>query len=209
MEACPTPETVSPSHIARNGRERSGYPAIAEKRRGTMKRNGDRRIEVEDERGEEMKTEMPFNANAVRSLGQNGSVLVMDDEFSVRTFIFHMLKVSGYSAFLARTGDEALEYYIKAKQCGYPFDAVILDVHIPNGMGGKEVIKKLSEVDPGVKAVVMTGNSADPVLKNCSDYGFIEALPKPFTIHALITVLRRIISSAAGASQPSEQRIVL
>ncbi len=174
-----------------------------------MKRNGDRRIEAEDARGEEMKSEMPFKAATVHHLGENGSILVMDDEFSVRTFIYHMLKISGYNAFLARTGDEALEYYIKAKQCGYPFDAVILDVHIPNGMGGKEAIKKLSEVDPGVKAIVMTGDSADPVLKNCGDYGFVEALPKPFTINALIKALRRIIPSAAGASQPSGQRIAL
>ena len=172
-----------------------------------MKRNGDR--DIEQPCDEEGAAEMPLKVDTVGSLGRNGSVLVMDDEFTVRTFIFHMLKVSGYRAFLARTGEEALECYTKAKQCGYPFDAVILDVHIPNGMGGKEVIRKLSVVDHEVKAIVMTGDSADPVLKNCSEYGFIEALPKPFTINALLKALRRIIPSPAGAFQPSEQRIVL
>lgn len=172
-----------------------------------MNHNADKLIESGSD--EEMVTAMLSMAKKVSPLSRKGSILVLDDEFTVRNFIFHMLKVSGYRVFLTKNGDEAVEYYTKAKKCGYPFDAAILDVHIPNGMGGKEVVRKLRDVDPEVKAVVMSGDSTEPALLNCKEYGFIAALPKPFTLGELIHVMHRVIASVKSAFRPAEHRVAL
>ena len=162
---------------------------------------------IENNSDEEMVTEMMSKAKKVRSLSHKGSILVMDDEFTIRNFMFHMLKVSGYRVFLTRNGDEAVEYYTKAKKCGYPFDAAILDVNIPNGMGGKDAVKKLRDVDPEVKAIVMSGDSTDPALLNYKAYGFIEALPKPFTLGELTHVLHRAITSVKNVFRSAEHKV--
>ncbi len=57
-------------------------------------------------------------------------------------------------------------------EISHPFNAVILDLTVPGGMGGKESIKKLSEIDPNVKAIVSSGYSNDPVMANFREYGF-------------------------------------
>ena len=68
----------------------------------------------------------------------------------------------GYEVALASDGDEAVSLFRKAKKAGEPFDAVILDLTIPGGMGGRETIKKLKKIDPKVKAVVASGYSNNP-----------------------------------------------
>jgi DNA-binding NarL/FixJ family response regulator len=56
---------------------------------------------------------------------------------------------------------------------------------IPGGMGGKETIRRLREIDPDVKGIVASGYSNDPVVANFRDYGFCGSLPKPYGIPAI------------------------
>ncbi len=117
-------------------------------------------------------------------MGQNARtswILVMDDEEFIRTVIRFTLEQAGYKVYLAENGDEAIGCYEEARKCGYPFDAVIMDLYVPNGKGGKEAIKKLLEIDPRVKAIAMSGSVSDPVITDCRQYGFKRALKKPFT----------------------------
>ena len=86
----------------------------------------------------------------------------MDDEASLRKMLGRMLKNLGYESEFAKDGAEAIEMYKAAKKSGKPYDAVILDLTIPGGMGGKEAIEKLLEIDPEVKAIVSSGYSNDP-----------------------------------------------
>ncbi len=71
---------------------------------------------------------------------------------------------------------------------------VILDLTYQFGMGGKEAIKKLLEIDPDVKGIVSTGYSNDPVVTSHRDYGFCGALTKPYTLDELSKALREAIS---------------
>ncbi len=107
-------------------------------------------------------------------------ILVMDDEESLRFCTKKILEFFGHNVECFQDGAETIEAYNKAKETGEPFDAVILDLTIQGGMGGKETIQKLLEIDPEVKAIVASGYSNDPVLENCQDYGFCEALAKPY-----------------------------
>lgn len=95
-----------------------------------------------------------------------GRILVMDDEARVRGVVGRMLKKMGYDPVLAQDGTEALELYSQARNSGQPFAAVILDLTIPGGMGGKEVIHQLLAQNPEVKALVSSGYADDAVMAN-------------------------------------------
>ena len=122
-----------------------------------------------------------------------GKILVMDDEESVRKVVGEMLVFLGYEVEFAKEGIEAIELYKKAKAQGQPFDAIIMDLTIPIGMGGKETINKLLEIDPTVKAIVSSGYSTDPVMTEFTKYGFKGFIIKPFKIKELGEVLYRVI----------------
>ncbi|MEE8329085.1 MAG: PAS domain S-box protein [Thermodesulfovibrionia bacterium] len=107
-----------------------------------------------------------------------GKILLMDDDEAIRDSLGLILKSAGYKVEYAKDGDEAIKLYKKAMEISQPFNAVILDLTVPGGMGGKESIKKLSEIDPNVKAIVSSGYSNDPVMANFREYGFSDVYNK-------------------------------
>ncbi|RLB90540.1 MAG: hypothetical protein DRH50_12220 [Deltaproteobacteria bacterium] len=129
-----------------------------------------------------------------RPLVGKGRILVMDDEEIVRRVSGEMLKSFGYEVEFARDGTEAIEVYKNAKESGNAFDAVIMDLTIPGGMGGKEAIKKLLELDPDVKAIVSSGYSNDPVMADFRKYGFRAVVAKPYEIKELGEVIHKTIT---------------
>jgi len=124
-----------------------------------------------------------------------GRILVMDDEEVVRKVAGRMLKFLGYDPYFARDGNEAVKIFKNNKESGCDFKAVILDLTIPGGTGGREVVKKLLEIDPEVKAVVSSGYSNDPIISNYNKYGFSNYLSKPYKIEELENVLKGIMDN--------------
>jgi CheY-like chemotaxis protein len=129
----------------------------------------------------------------VRLIKGQGRILVMDDEASLRKMVGRVLEKLGYEPEFAEDGAEAIDKYKGAIESGKPYDAVILDLTIPGGMGGKEAIEKLLEIDPAVKAIVSSGYSDDPVLANFEEYGFKGMMPKPFESMFLSMVLHDVL----------------
>lgn len=127
-----------------------------------------------------------------------GRILFMDDEESVRSVADAMLKVAGYTTAFARNGREAIARYEEANKSGQPFDAVILDLTIPGGMGGEETVSILRQIDPRVKAIVMSGYSESPVMANYRKYGFVDMMTKPFEISELSRKLHSALKGVAG-----------
>ncbi|NQT83166.1 MEDS domain-containing protein [bacterium] len=127
-------------------------------------------------------------------IGQ-GRVLVMDDEEAVGQLAHDILTRCGYEVELAMDGAEAIELYREAKESGQPFDAVILDLTVPGGMGGKEAIQKLLEIDHEVRAIVSSGYSTDPIMADFTDHGFRAVVAKPYQIHELARAVHRVISA--------------
>jgi PAS domain S-box-containing protein len=125
-----------------------------------------------------------------------GNILVMDDEEMIRSVVGDILKTAGYSVSFAKDGQEMLDLYAAAQTTGAPFDAVIMDLTIPGGMGGKEAIGKLLEKYPLAKAIVSSGYSNDPVMADYSHYGFAAAVSKPFRIEELYACLKNILSGS-------------
>ena len=123
-----------------------------------------------------------------------GHILVMDDEEIIRSVVGDILKAVGYSVSFARDGQEMLDTYAAAENNGAPFDAVIMDLTIPGGMGGKEAIGRLLERYPLAKAIVSSGYSTDPVMANFAHYGFLAAVSKPYRIEELCQCLKETLS---------------
>jgi PAS domain S-box-containing protein len=123
----------------------------------------------------------------------SGCILVMDDEDFIRELVARMLPQMGYEVALAKDGQQALALYREAIEAGRPFDAVILDLTIPGGMGGKETLRQLADVDPHVRAIVSSGYSNDPVMANHTNHGFRAAVKKPYLVQEMSRVLHNVI----------------
>ncbi|MHB8789721.1 MAG: two-component system sensor histidine kinase NtrB [Desulfobulbaceae bacterium] len=123
-------------------------------------------------------------------------ILFMDDEEMLRNVTQSMLESLGYEVETACNGEEAIELYTTAKEAGLPFGAVILDLTIKGGLGGKETIKRLRELDPDIRAIVASGYSNDPVMADFSKHGFLDALNKPYQLQDLEKSLE-VIGDAA------------
>src|SRR5512137_205134 len=118
-----------------------------------------------------------------------GKVLFMDDEEIILEMTRDVLKFLGYDVMFAKDGLAAIDLYKKEKAAGVSFDVVILDLYIPSGLGGKETIKELQKLDPDVKAIVSSGFTDDPAVRDFSGYGFYEKLTKPYNIYDLKNIL--------------------
>ena len=122
-----------------------------------------------------------------------GRVLVMDDDDLIREMAEVALRLLGYEAMLCGEGEEALRLYREAKLAGTPFAAVIMDLTIPGGMGGKETVARLLELDPAARVIVSSGYSNDPIVAHFADYGFCGTVNKPYSIEQLGQTLREAI----------------
>ena len=75
---------------------------------------------------------------------------------------------------------------------------VIMDLTIPGGIGGKEAVRKLLEIDPGARVIVSSGYSDGPVMSNFSEYGFRVIVIKPYTIDEMSRTLREVMEWKKG-----------
>jgi PAS domain S-box-containing protein len=123
-----------------------------------------------------------------------GRILLIDDDEAVRRSAEEILNRLGYDAECVKDGKEGVRLYLKAKESGRPFGAVIMDLTIPGGMGGKEAIKRLKEKDPGARVIVSSGYSDDPVLQGYSEYGFSGVVAKPYGMDDLAEVIHSVLS---------------
>lgn len=118
----------------------------------------------------------------------------MDDDETIRNIAGAILHTIGYHTVFALNGEEAISLYEKARESGRPFDAVIMDLTIPGGMGGKEAVRKLLELDPAAKVIVSSGYSSDPIMAEFDKYGFKGVVAKPYTIRKLAETLHVVIT---------------
>jgi signal transduction histidine kinase/CheY-like chemotaxis protein len=122
-----------------------------------------------------------------------GRILVMDDEKMIVKLTSLILNRLGYEAEFAADGLEAIQMYKAALETDRPFDAVILDLTVRGGMGGKETIRNLINLDPDVKGIVSSGYSDDPVMEDYQKYGFKGVVVKPFSIYELSESLNHVL----------------
>ncbi|UPU37131.1 ATP-binding protein [Geomonas paludis] len=117
------------------------------------------------------------------------AVLVMDDDEMIREVAEGTLSEQGYRVTVCGTGQEAVELYHQALDSGAPFLAVVLDLTVPGGMGGKEAAQKILARDPAARLIVSSGYSDDVVMQDFRAYGFCAATVKPYDPDQLCRLL--------------------
>jgi signal transduction histidine kinase/ActR/RegA family two-component response regulator len=122
----------------------------------------------------------------------SGRILVMDDESAIRQLVARMLERFGYEAEGAKDGEEAIALFQAAKAAGRGFDAVLLDLTVPGGMGGADAAIKLREIDPSVPLVVTSGYAHGQILSEYQKHGFDAVLRKPWTVAELGQVFKQV-----------------
>ncbi|MGB5986184.1 MAG: ATP-binding protein [Desulfobacterales bacterium] len=129
-------------------------------------------------------------------LDRPARILIMDDEAMIRQLIGKIFQRMGHQTSFSKTGEEAIALYQEALQAGKPFDVVILDLTVKNGMGGKEAIGHLKRLNPDVRAIVSSGYSNDPAMMNYERYGFVGVVSKPYNYNELRRKLAEMIAVA-------------
>jgi PAS domain S-box-containing protein len=123
-------------------------------------------------------------------------VLHMDDEATILHTTKEMLESLGYEVTCATDGKEAVGKYREALDAGVPFDVVLLDITVPGGLGGKDAMKELLAIDRGVKAIVSSGYSNDPVMASHRKHGFKGVVTKPCLMGELDETIRRVLEES-------------
>ena len=143
--------------------------------------------------------EKPLLAENILDLPQSKGeekILIMDDEKLVRNVAHDILSFLGYKVEFTTNGQETLDLYRTNMEKGTPFDIVIMDLTIPGGMGGKETIKNLLQINPQVKAIVTSGYSNDPIMANYKEYGFMGVVNKPFQVKDLGNEITQVLNAS-------------
>ncbi len=123
----------------------------------------------------------------------NAKILIMDDDEAIRMVAGEMLEAIGFSSDTAADGVKAIMLYKDAMEHGKTFDAVIMDLTIPGGMGGKKAIREILKIDANARVIVSSGYADDPVMANYSEYGFKGIIRKPYTLQNLRAVLENVL----------------
>ena len=134
-------------------------------------------------------------------LAGSGKILIMDDEDIVRDIMGEILKNLGYEVAFASDGAEAIARYKAAQESSRRFDVVIMDLTVPGGMGGKEAMQRLRDLDPHVKAIASSGYSNDPVMAGFREYGFSAAIAKPFNVAGLSKTVHEVMAAPEDIRQ--------
>ena len=129
---------------------------------------------------------------------QKPLVLVLDDEDCVRTTIEIMLRRSGYEPVTARTGREALEVVQTVRDDGRFVDVAIVDLSLHGGESGEDVLLRLSQARPSLRAIATSGDVEHPVMVSPESAGFVASLAKPFRIAEMSSTIASVLREQAS-----------
>ncbi len=142
---------------------------------------------------------LPAVPNAFASAGTlhfskhrgSGTILIMDDEEVLLEIMKRMLVTFGYSVVCTKNSNETLEYIAAARERGELPVAMIFDLTIPGGQGGKETAAEIRKIDTKTPIFVASGYADNPVMANPTAWGFTASICKPFLKNDLAELLER------------------
>jgi PAS domain S-box-containing protein len=125
-----------------------------------------------------------------RDVGKDATVLVVEDEWAVRSLVRHVLRDAGYTVIEASSGQEAVEIAARSRD---RIDLLLSDVVMP-GMGGRETARRLLEQRPAMKVIFMSGYSYDALIGDAAEDGpEAEFLSKPFPPDLLLEKVESLL----------------
>jgi two-component system cell cycle sensor histidine kinase/response regulator CckA len=137
----------------------------------------------------------PTNLTPVRG---SGTILVVDDEVSVRKVVASMLEPLGYAIVSVNDGKQAVEYY---EEHGPDIDLVLLDLMMPV-MNGKDCFRRLKAIDPEVRVLLSTGHTLDGEAQELLDQGSLRVIQKPFAAAELSEAVAKALKPKTRRLRP-------
>jgi two-component system, cell cycle sensor histidine kinase and response regulator CckA len=172
-------------------------------------------VESEPDLGATFRIVLPYHRSqvAARSVDRaavdmdgHGSVLLIEDEETVRRLISAVLEGGGYRVLAARSGEEALRI---AADPSSVIDLVVSDLVMP-GPNGRETVEAILEVRPGMPHLYMSGYTDDAIVSRGIRTGDSPFIHKPFLPAALLTKVRQVLGAPSRVrwdpSEPSTPR---
>jgi PAS domain S-box-containing protein len=123
----------------------------------------------------------------------SGTILIVDDEATIRHLVDEVLDEVGYTVIGAADGAAGL----KVLQSGARIDLLITDVGLPNGMNGRQVADAGRSLRPGLKVLFITGYAENAAVGNGHLELGMELLTKPFTLDALTSKVNEMMAASA------------
>ena len=122
--------------------------------------------------------------------GRGETILFIEDEDKVRDAGQRLLQSLGYRVLTVSNGKEGIEVFRRAGKV----DLVLTDMIMPE-MGGREVIERLKQIAPGIKALIITGYTMQEDIQALKEAGFVDIVYKPLDVGLLGRTIRRILAA--------------
>ena len=132
----------------------------------------------------------PGDGITLRDLTGLGTVMLVEDDDPVRLFGARALRNKGYKVIEAKSGQAALDLIRDAAE---KVDLLITDVVMPQ-MDGPELVRKVREIQPGMKVIFISGYTEDAFRQRLDSGGVIDFLPKPFSLKQLAAKVREVLT---------------
>ena len=114
-------------------------------------------------------------------------ILIMDDNSIIRMKLYEILSGLGFSVDTVKEGKEAIDKYIDAYENNEPYDKVVIDLVIKDGIDGETTINLLSDFDKDVNIIVSSGYINKAFMRK---YNFCEILAKPYKVRYLYNLIK-------------------
>jgi CheY-like chemotaxis protein len=139
----------------------------------------------------------PGHTVAMPMPGHKRRILLMDDEQMILDIVSRMLGHLGYEVTTCTDGSQAIAAFAKSKSHAEPFDVVMMDLVIPNGVGGQDAVHTIKKIDPGARVIASSGHLEHPVMLDHKKFGFNAVLEKPYKLEKLQQVIEAVINAPA------------
>lgn len=113
---------------------------------------------------------------------RKANILIFDDEELVGNIVCKMLEHFGYETTHVVTCDDAFEQYQKRLGTADAFFAVLADLNVPGGDGGRELVAKIVQLDTAAQVFATSGNALEDAMQRPQDFGFVGKVDKPITL---------------------------
>lgn len=130
-------------------------------------------------------------------VGRKPRVLLMDDEPMILEIVKNLLEHVGYEVTTTKDGAQAIAAYSKANSQGYPFDLVLLDLVVPDGVGGQDAVHTLTRINSSARVIAASGHADHPVMDNPTQFGFCTVIHKPYTMEKVQAALDEAFAQKA------------
>ena len=126
-----------------------------------------------------------------RTRSDSKRILVMDDEEMIRSLTERILSRLGYQAVTCADGAEALRLYQDSMKSNEPFSAVILDMTVPGGMGGRETAQRIRALDKEAVLIISSGYSTESLVGKSGENVFNASIKKPYNLAQFARIIEK------------------